>query len=534
MSTFSIKNDNITLGNLNSYVIPTSRNTTGDKFGIFTEVPENTLDITGTLNVNGSLLKNELEFVGEDYSNYADHIRRRTVFIRDNDTRVNQGLSGTGVFVKEKDLFPDSTQDRILVLTAAHVVTYTPFKNMKQPDGSGYPSSYSRLSRIIYFTKDDKMKIAFLRVMGFSPFLDFALCEIIDQAQVDPNGQSTIPSTWYTEENINSVETAEIYRMTTDNFEDFRDGAKLGTAGLTESFDPFSFTEGTIRSTVYMSRKCDTITENGSGTYDIRSTVTGRLLTIPPDTVDVSGNSYLKRNPFYGIYFLYTLNVGPGNSGGGIFLLNNGIKLCGIHSFGIKEDNQTSSLGGGLHPLILNSTKLFGDIISYYENNNYAVYQVPLSFMNLNIIQPRQTAFENTTSNIMTNMISLDNIEGNISNGTLDSEAPILTKYTYSGGYSADGPSSLTTDRYLIYKIESLDNSGQVVNTYEIGNELDKTPLFHIFYLENPNTYLRIYFFGSLDASSGVEHKTEIVKLDTLPSNHDCQTYTLVYLRQLP
>jgi len=487
---------------------------------------------------NGSVTSNSynktsknttLPFNGEDISEQSEYLRRRTVMLDTTDTLIidNVYKITTGVLIHENEIYPDGSSNKVYVLTSASNVVYIP-----DLSGTDIPTeSNIKIARWIkcsYYTKNDKRRLVFLRVVGYCFSNDIALCEFVDY---DQRAATSGMSTWYTPEKLNTLVSAKLHKINLNNIttSPFKNGSKVIACGHTYEIDPFSITCGYVRSTTQMEEMYQSTNK----------------------TVGVTDYSYL--NPPFSPYFVTSLNLGEGNNGCGIFLQNTNLELVGIHSQTLDYTladisiNQTASMTAEISPYVLNSN-IFERMIKSYDLSNGVTQRIKVSHLNLNIYSTLDIMDKTSNDSIVQNCLLLDNIAGNFVNEKIDTSISI-GKYTLQNIGNQPtfvGPDYIDTALYsnnynLITKVEVLNSepgtpeTGNVISTYNIGDEYPYITLFTLQTLIEPETYCRIYFYNNLATytpGQTPELLSEIYKLSEKPLSMDRQPYKGAYWKK--
>lgn len=456
----------------------------------------------------------KFSFNGEDVSEHAEYLKKRTVLIETTEAELGEGnynlqyKVGSGVLIHENELYPEGTSDKTYILTAAHVVV--DFLTLKSNDEITDLSDIrvANKLKVMYFTKNDEKRISFIRVVGYCLSNDLALCEFVNYEELN----TTNDTTWYTNENKNSILSAKLFKIDLNNLDKsiFKEGAKLVACGHTYVDDPFSITCGYIRSGSHMAEDYEN---------ELKS---------------ARESNYNTAKPPFSPYMLSTLNLGPGNSGCGVFLQNHSLELVGIHSTSIKEGNEdTASMNAAVPPYILNSGILKKMIIQYNNGEPKNTPQrIVTSFINLDIYSTTHIMDmilnEGTNDyNTLRNATLLDDINTNYVFGRLTTSKERHKKYTYNDDSNIyeeeeDEP-EIVSNRNLITKVDILDNSANIVRTFKIGDEYPAVPLHALRTLVEPDSYIRIYYYYDLKIYNGEkkELRNEIIKLPSIDNDDE-------------
>jgi hypothetical protein len=472
----------------------------------------NSTNINSTNIKSSSYIKNDklnFSFNGEDISQHADYLKKRTVFIEttDEDSFFNKKV-GTGVLIHENEIYNEGTSNKIYVITAGHVVAHVPNVKDNGEIIDANDITIAKDIKVMYYTKNNSKRISYLRVVGYCISIDLALCEFINYDEYN----TTDDSTWYTSENVNNIESVKLFKMNLNNINNnvYHEGAKVIACGHTYVDDPFSITSGYIRSCTHMTEKYENSTKS------------------------LDGNDYNVATPSYSPYFLSALNLGPGNSGCGIFLQNHNLELIGIHSTSIKEgDEHTASMNAHIPPYILNSN-IFKRMITGYNSNSNESQRIYPCFINLDIYSTTDIMDKDVSDNIVKNCLLINNVNTNLVFGRLTTSIDNRESYIYNGETFTvnNSAASIFTDNNLITKLDVLDSSANTVVTYNIGDEYPKIPLHAIRILVEPDTYIRVYYYSDLeDYSEGVVKTLEndIIKLHQIEPYFDKPPYSFAY-----
>ena len=476
-----------------------------------------TSNLSNINNIRGNnYIKNDnlkFSFNGEDVSEHAEYLKKRTVLIETTEDELGkdgynlQYKVGSGVLIHENELYPEGTSDKTYILTAAHIVVG--FLTLKSNDEITDLSDIrvANKLKVMYFTKNNEKRISFIRVVGYCLSNDLALCEFVNYEELN----TTDNTTWYTNENKNSILSAKLFKLDLNNLDKsiFKEGAKLVACGHTYVDDPFSITCGYIRSGSHMTEDYE---------YEPK---------------DARGITYSTATPPFSPYMLSTLNLGPGNSGCGVFLQNHSLELVGIHSTSIKEKNEdTASMNAAVPPYILNSGILKKMIIQYNnEEPKNTPQRIVTSFINLDIyssthIMDMSLNEETDNYNTLRNATLLDDINTNYVFGRLTITKNRHKKYTYnydSNEYEQQDEAEIVKNRNLITKVDILDNSANIVRTFKIGDEYPAVPLHALRTLVEPESYIRIYYYYDLKNYNGErkELRNEIIKIPSIDNDDE-------------
>lgn len=457
--------------------------------------------------------KHNFLFNGEGIIQQSEYLKKSTVLIETTDNKGNLFRAvGSGVLIHENEIYPNGTSNKIYVITCSHVVLDTPFLKDNGDIVEESDVYVAKYIKVMYFTKNNQRKISYLRPIGYSLSSDLALCEFINLDEVN----TTNDSTWYTQENINSIYTAKLYKINLNNLSSstFNNGSKVIACGHTYVDDPFSITCGYIRSGSHMNEECDT-----KIVYRQQN-----------DT------SYNVMKETFSPYFLTALDLGPGNSGCGIFL-QNGLELVGIHSTSIKEgDQHTASVNAEIPPYILNSN-IFERMIIGYNNHSNITHRVVSSMINVDIYSTTEIMDFSTSNDIVKNAVLLDDINGNLTFGRLDLDIPNPTQYTLLNGQFSDTGNELSffTDYNLLVKVDELSNTSEIIRSYNIGDEYPSIPVFALKQLIEPNTFIRLHYYSDMEDYDGNKKSitTEIMKVPELPFYLDKEPYNVAYISKV-